>query len=645
MHKTQLPDIRAEEISDKQAVILSSIFRELKPKPKRNALQFAKDEGYLSPESSAVTGRFVPFAYQEDLLRDTSDDDIELLVFAKSTRVGYTKIVNFSVAYDIAEDPCPQIIFQPNDGKAGEWSKKELKPMLRDMPVVGERILKNREDDNLNYKAYPGGFVESRGGKSANNYASATAKKVRFDEFSRFPDDVDGEGDPYELGKKRTESYWNGQVMIGSTLTTKGYDKTEARFKETDQRYRYVPCPHCGVMQVIDFKNIIWEKETREGVLTHLTHTAKLKCISCEELIDHKHKKQMDAQGRWLATAEFYCCGEWQSPKLNKNWYYNDKDPGDKKNGEALCKHCGLTAEYNRIGRKKRGYHIWAGYSYQPTATWSTIAETFVRALGSVDKMRAFVNTWLGESFEEENIELDGHSLMDLAEDYTDVPNGAKVILMTVDTQDDRLEYLIKAWGVGETSHNISHGRIKGDPINKFVWDELLEIKRKALKTQDGRDVYIFKGFIDMAGHRTDEVKKFVRAHPKDFIMLKGDDKEVKTNDARPVAQLKKTQKDGDLVMWVATNKAKDIVFDRLAKQPHEHGFIHHNKSFEEEWFNQLTSEKKVFKQNKKGFVEASYVKTRDRNEAIDLEGYQLAGIRVIQSEIPSLNLQIPIDN
>lgn len=217
---------------------------------------------------------------------------------------------------------------------------------------------------------------------------------------------------------------------------------------------------------------------------------------------------------------------------------------------------------------------------------------------------------------------------------------------MTVDTQDDRLEYLIKAWCIGETSYNIKYGVIEGDPVNKFVWDELLEVKRAALQTEDGRDVYIFKGFIDMAGHRTDEVKKFVRANPKDFIMLKGDDKEVKTNDARPTAQLKKTQKDGDLVMWVSTNKAKDIVFDRLSKQPHEYGYIHHNKSFEATWYEMLTSEKKIFKQNKKGFIESTYVKKNSsiRNEAIDLEGYQLAGVRVIQSEVPALNLEVPID-
>jgi len=632
------------ELNQKQLAIYKIILSELKPKPKINGLEFAKVEGYLSPEGSAVTGRFVPFAYQEEPLIALTDDEIELIVFLKSTRIGYTKMINFKVAYNIAENPATTLIFHPNDKKATDWSKDEFKPLVRDMKCVGNKIIQDRESNTLNKKSFIGGYISSRGGVSANNYASATAKDVIFDEFSRFPHDVDGEGDPYELGKKRTESYWNGQVVIGSTPTVKGKDLTEIRFNETDQRFRYWKCPHCNHEQTLDFfKHIRWDKEYREGVKVHLTNTAYMLCEKCEARIPHKEKKKMDKIGRWYQTAPFFCCGEWQKPTDNKNWYYNKEDIADTRNGEALCNKCGQTAEYNRNGRKKRGYYIWAGLSYQPTTTWATIAETFVQSIGNPRKMKTFYNTWLGQSFEEENIKLDTNTLMETAEEYIYVPDEAKVILMTVDTQDDRLEYLISAWCEGETSYNIKSGKVMGDPINKFVWDELLQIKNTALKTQSGNDVYIFRGFIDMAGHKTEFVKKFVRANPQDFIMLKGDDKEVKTNDARPLAQLKVSQTEKDKIMWVATTKAKDTIFERLAKQPHEHGFIHHNKSFNLEWFDQLTSEKKVFKLNKRGFLEGTYVKTRDRNEALDLVGYQLAAVRLVQNET-GLNLQIQED-
>ncbi len=547
-----------------------------------------------------------------------------------------TKLVNFKVAYNIAEDPATILIFQPNDGKANDWSKDELKPLIRDMPIVNEKIIKTREDDTLNKKSFYGGYVSSRGGKAVSNYASATARDVVLDEYSRFPDDVDGEGDPYSLVVKRIESYWNGKVIIGSTPRIKYHDKTEDKFNETDMRFRYVPCPHCNHFQIIEFKNLIIPQEYRDGVKHWETSQTKLKCIKCEELINHRHKKQMDNKGKWRQTQVFYCCSNWQKPKENENW--ND-------DGEALCIHCNLTAEYNRNGRKKRGYHIWAGYSFQPNTTWVKIAEAFVDALGNVEKMKSFKNTWLGETFEEKSVKLDSNNLLEKVEHYEKVPNSAKIILMTVDTQDTWLEYVITAWSPGETSHNITTGKIDGDPINQYVWDELFKISRTKLQKEDGSEAVVYWTFIDMAGHKTDEVKKFVKKYSplkaQGFTMLKGDSRENKENDARPVSLLRKSSVDESTIMWIATSKAKDIIFKRLTFKQNDIGYIHHNENFNEEWFEQLTAEKKIFKKNKRGFIEETYVKQRERNEALDLMAYQLGAVRLMQQQIKGFDLSI----
>ena len=631
----------SEILSKKEQSVITEIFKQLKPKPKSNVLEFSKKHGFLSPESSAVTGRFVPFPYQEEPLKAMSDDDIELIVWMKSTRVGFTKIVNFKVAYNIAEDPATILVFQPNDTKAIEWAKDELKPLIRDMPIVSEKIIRTREDDTVKKKSFFGGYISSRGGTAVSNYASATARDVIYDEYDRFPDDVDNEGDPFSLGVKRVESFWNSKMIIGSTPRIKFQSKTEAKFQETDMRYRYLPCPHCNYLQILEFPNLIIPQEYRDGVKHWYTEKSKFKCIKCEELIDHKQKRQMDRDGRWQQTKEFYCCDEWQKPKDNRHWYYNEDDLDDKQNGESLCKHCNLTAEYNRKGRKKRGYHIWAGYSFQPNTTWEKIAETFISAIGNVEKMKSFKNTWLGETWEEKSVKLETNDIMEKAEDYDNVPDGAKVILMTIDTQDDRLEYLITAWYMGETSYNIKAGKILGDPINQHVWDELLKIHDTPLFSESGKEMKIYKSFIDMAGHRTDEVKKFVKKNKNKFMMLKGDSRESKENDARPVSLLKKSSVDDSLIMWVATTKAKDIVFERLALNQVDDGFIHHNSSFDAEWYEQLTAEKKIFKKNKRGFIEQTYVKTRDRNEALDLIAYQLAGVRLLQANKKGFDLSI----
>lgn len=286
--------------------VIHDIFQEFKPKSRKNILEFAKDYGILSSENSAITGQFVPFPYQEEILKTIGDDDVELVVWLKSTRVGYTKCINFAIAHGIAEEPCPQMIMLPTDSKASEWSKTEFKPLLRDMPIVGDRIIKTREDNNLNDKSYIGGFIKIRGGTTANNYASVTLKRAFVDEYSRFPRDVGKEGNPYLILKKRIESYWNGQIIAGSTPTIKGADLTEELFEETDKRYRYVPCPHCGYFQTIEFHNLVIPQEYREGVKFWDTKNTKLKCLNCGDMIDHKEKKKMDFLGQWRQTQALF---------------------------------------------------------------------------------------------------------------------------------------------------------------------------------------------------------------------------------------------------------------------------------------------------------------------------------------------------
>ena len=68
---------------------------------------------------------------------------------------------------------------------------------------------------------------------------------------------------------------------------------------------------------------------------------------------------------------------------------------------------------------------------------------------------------------------------------------------------------------------------------------------------------------------------------------------------------------------------------------------MYYNMNFDLEWFAQLTAEKVVFKLNAKGYMERTYIKRRNRNEAIDLEAYQLAAVRLLQ-DMGLIDLAIP---
>ena len=73
-------------------------------------------------------------------------------------------------------------------------------------------------------------------------------------------------------------------------------------------------------------------------------------------------------------------------------------------------------------------FHIWAAYSYSPNATWGQIAAEHVAAArGGPLTLRTFVNTWLGETWQERGEAPAWEPLMRRRESYRigTVPMGA----------------------------------------------------------------------------------------------------------------------------------------------------------------------------------------------------------------------------
>ena len=69
----------------------------------------------------------------------------------------------------------------------------------------------------------------------------------------------------------------------------------------------------------------------------------------------------------------------------------------------------------------------------------------------------------------------------------------------------------------------------------------------------------------------------------------------------------------------VGVDEAKAILFSRLKEQTPGPGYCHfpEGEGYEEEYFKQLTAEKRVIRYTK-GYPKAEWIKTRARNEALD---------------------------
>jgi len=566
-----------------------------KPPKKMTLSEWADSHAYLSSESSAEGGRWHTLPYQKGIMDAVTDPKIEQITVMKSARVGYSKILNHVAAYHIHQDPCPIMIVQPTIEDAQGYSKEEIAPMLRDTPVLRGLVSEAKAKDGANtilQKQFPGGSLSLVGANSPRGFRRVSRRVVLFDEIDGYPASAGTEGDQIKLGIRRTEYYWNRKIVSGSTPTVKDFSRVERMFQQGDQRRYFCPCPECGHMQYLKWANIRW--------IDNDPDTASYACESCGVLIPHSKKRWMVERGEWRATA-----------------------PG---NGKHVS------------------FHIWAAYSYSPNATWPNLVEEFLDAKNDAEQLKTFVNTVLGETWEDEyasKVGADALSERAATEEYQQgvVPVDCLLLTIGCDVQDDRLSLSVWGWGREEQGWLIDRVVIYGDPSRPDVWKQLDEILQAPYEGEGDRKLKVMVTAIDSGGHHTAEVYQYARERQgMGVIAIKG----MAQKNKPPIGKASKvdlnakgkTLKKGAQVFPVGSDTVKSLLFGRLKHNDPGPGYLHFYPTVGTEYFQELTAEKQVMR-FKNGFPERVWVKKSSaRNEALDELVYAYAALnRVYQTK------------
>ncbi|EMG36603.1 bacteriophage tail assembly protein [Desulfocurvibacter africanus PCS] len=561
------------------------------PRPKLTLSEWADRYAYLSAENSSEPGKWKTLPFQRGLLDLVTDDTLERISIMKSARVGYTKLIDHAVGFFIHHDPSPIMVVQPTIEDAEGYSKEEIAPMLRDTPVLSELAgdPKSKTSNNtILKKQFPGCSLTLVGANSPRGFRRVTKRVVAFDEVDGYPPGGAGsEGDQIALGIKRTLTFWNRKIIEGSTPTIKGESRIEHSFEQGDQRRYFVPCPGCGWMQPLRWANLQWDKEldAQGNVIRHMPETAHYVCEHCGECIPESRKNWMVAQGEWRPTAE------------------------PKKKGHASA-------------------HIWAAYSPFPNASWPRLVEEFLEAKDSPERLQVFVNTILGETWEEGGEKADTDSLLSRCEVYNaQVPLLVGVLSAGVDVQDDRFEIEVLGWGADHESWNIDYRVIYGDLAQPEIWKELDDYLLTIWEHESGRKIRISAVCLDSGGHFTQEAYRFCKPRwGRRVYAIKGG-----SSKTGPLVSKPSTSNNLKCPLFTLNvGKLKDVTHARLRIKRREHevrtpGYCHFPVDRDEDYFKGLTSEKRVTRYVK-GHPVREWVKPSGvRNEPWDCRQYATA--------------------
>ena len=561
-------------------------FAAFKPPKKLTLSEWADEYAYLSAESSAEGGRWHTLPYQKGIMDAITDPNIEQVTVMKSARVGYSKILNHIIAYHIHQDPCGIMVVQPTIEDASGYSKEEIAPMIRDTKVLTNLVsdAKTRDSNNtILQKQFPGGVLSLVGANSARGFRRVSRRIVLFDETDGYPASAGTEGDQIKLGIARTQYFWNRKIVAGSTPTIKDFSRIERLFEQSDQRRYYVPCPDCGHMQYLRWPNMRWE-----GVDTDNVSYA---CEECGVLIPHNKKRWMVERGEWRAT-----------------------QPG---NGRHV------------------GFHIWAAYSYSPNAEWSNLAEEFELSKHDPEQLKTWINTTLGETWEDEYASKVGaDALMERAAEakyeITVPPPEALVLCMGCDVQDDRLSMSVFGFGRNEEMFLVDRKVIYGSPARADLWKQMDEVLMGKYINQDGFEMKIESAAIDTGGHYTQETYQYVRESSQlGLIGIKGIGQKGKPPLGKPTTQditfSGKALRRGVKLFPVGVDVIKTMLHNKLKNAEKGEGYIHFYPTITHDYFEELTAERQVLRY-KHGYQERVWMKKSNaRNEALDEMVYSWA--------------------
>lgn len=574
---------------------------------------------YLSGESSGTEGRWKCYPYQIAILNWMTSDDIEEVNWQKSRRIGYTKCLLAAVSCLIEQKNRNVAIWQPTDGDAKSFVTDEVESLLRDVPVMGQKLRcdvgAKSKYNTVDKKVFHGATLDILGGKSPRNFRRMTKDVAVYDELSAFDLDIGGEGAAVELGDGRLDQAPFPKSIRGSTPKTKGICQIETAVKSSDMIFmRFLKCPNCGSYQYLEFSQFKWENDDPKTVYYVCKHNG---CV-----LRYRDYPRMDMDGRW---------------QTHDGFYYDDHadrfyGPDDRVIEKPL-----------RIGAK-----IWAAYSY--LRPWSYFVDRWLAAnraakTGNIESLKSVINTLLGETYEESGESLEASLFDGRREAYhfsNGIPDGVLVITIGADVQggvNSRVELEILGHGLDHETWSLDYVVIKGQIDSKDVQAHIDDQLERRFTRLDGIEIGVAGMFID-SGYNTTEVYRYtgrreVRRTKAGMLQkvyaIKGVNTGTLCNKASWQGDKKK--KTSAALYTINVDHAKETIFNRLKKEERSGpGVCHFPAHYDDRYFEQLTNEEKREKRKAGRLIgyEWKIKKEHLGNEPLDCRAYNLGCLEML---------------
>ena len=478
--------------------------------------------------------------YLKEPMDRFTDPLIEKIVLCFGAQLGKTETELNMIGYALDQTSSPTMMVYPTDTIAKFASDKRVQPMIKSVKSISDKFDENSKLLELDFNN--GNYMVLVGANSPSSLSSRSIKYLFFDEIDKYPAFAGKEADPIKLATERTKTFVDKKIVMVSTPTVESGNIWQAFMSANERRQYYVPCPHCGVSQVLKFKQIKWPEEHNDNS-DMIRDTAYYECEHCGERIYDKHKMEMLRSGEWRAVNE------------------------------------------SQSKVRSVSYHLSSIYS--PWVTFGDVAYEFKNSKGTPATLMNFINSWLAEPWKSSKTKST-QNLEFTQSNYPCgvVPDKAVLLIASVDVQLDHFWWEVRAYAPGVKSYLIDYGQAS-------TWEDLEEIIiNREYPSEYGEARQVMKAGVD-SGFRTDEVYQFCSRFPEVCIPLKGSSNHTTMTAPYTMTSLEKGVVGGLKLYVLNTDYWKDFIFARMIRPADEDGTIHLYKECPQEYSDHLRSEEK----------------------------------------------------
>lgn len=561
------------------------------------------------------------------------------------------------VAHIAKTDPSNCILLHMTQATGRNWSKSELDKMFRDSPKIRKLLRPGRANDNTFDKEFLSGMRVEITWPTANNLSGKTSRRNWAMDYDRMPDNIDGEGNAYDLLAKRAESFKRFGMTAAESSPNPDKEITDPKwtpatphqappikgifelYNRGDRRRWYWRCPQCREAFEPSFKLLKWPQSLD---FMESAEQAYMACPHDGFPIEPAFKEELNMAGRWVKDGMIWM----PSGDIIQR-------PGHRVMRSDIASFWmkGPAAAFQGWDKLVLN-HLRAEDAYEKTGDEMPLRKTITTDQGEYYISKARLSDRLPEQLKSRAEDWGG------SQEAPVVPYGVRFLIATIDVQKRSFVVQIHGIGLGGDIYIVDMFKIRLSdrlddqgrnlPLSPDAygedWDVIVDQVMKRtypLADESGRQMMIKFTVCDSGGSEgvTFNAYNFVRrlrANPataeiaRRFLLIKGEPSKSapRIRLGFPDAQKKDRHSGsrGDVpVLFLNSNQLKDQAAAMLGREDaadgqvvRTAGMVHFPKWAPDWLYSQLTNEVRT----DKGWFSVHTGGNAKRNEAFDLLYY-----------------------